>query len=201
LTRLLKYDEAALAARLEGLEPWQRSAFALSCAQRMLPVYLRYSDLTAEGDAAFIQSSLATLWEALDDGALAPNELQLLIDRANELVPPGDAVGRVIWHYYAANAVAALIYAMECQKQDRIQEAVWAALQPYDVITSYVDNRDHLNYNSKDDRLHLERDPLVQAELQRQETDLKVLEGSDPRQAMVKRLRDQARQPLVPDLE
>lgn len=200
VTQLLKYDEAALAARLEALEPWQKAAFALSSAQRMLPIYLKYNVLTGEGDAAFVQSSLATLWNALDDGVLAPNELQRLIDRANELIPPGDAVDRVIWHYYAANAVAALIYTMKCQQRDLTQEAVWAALQPYDVITNYVENRDHLNYNSEDDRLRLERDPLVQAELQRQDSDLQILEADKNRRAAVQHLRDEAQRSRLLDL-
>jgi uncharacterized protein YjaG (DUF416 family) len=201
LTAYLVYDEAALAARLAALEPWQKAAFALACAQRMLPIYLKYCALTGEGDAMFVQSAIATLWQAVGGRALPPHELQRLIDRAKELVPPGEAVGRVIWHYYAANAVAALIYAIECQQRDLVQDAVWAALQPFDVVTNYVESRDRLNFNSEDDKLRLERDPVVQAELQRQETDLNALVSNESQRAKIKRLREAAERFPVLDPE
>lgn len=110
-TDFIKYDEDALATRLAGLEAWQKAAFALACAQRMLPVYLKYCAVSEEGDAGFARDAVDTLWQALDRGSPAPTELQRLIERADELLPSGEAVGMVIWHYYAADALAALIYA------------------------------------------------------------------------------------------
>jgi uncharacterized protein YjaG (DUF416 family) len=201
VTRFLNYDEAALADRLAGIEPWQKAAFATACAQRMLPVYLKYCAVTGEGDAAFAPRAIDKLWRALEDAVLPADELQGLLDGAEELIPPGEAAGMVVWYYYAADALAALIYAIKCQQGDLVQEAVWAARQPFDVVTNYVEYRDDLNYNSEADRLQLDRDPEVQTELRRQDADLRVLEGRDSRAAMVKRLREVAERSPVFDLE
>jgi uncharacterized protein YjaG (DUF416 family) len=201
MTGFLKYDEAALAVPLAGLKPWQKAAFALACAQRMLPVYLKYCAVTGEGDAAFARHAVEKLWRALEEASLAPDELQELLERAEELIPPGEAAGMVICHYYAADAMAALIYAAECQQRDPVQEAVWAARQPFEVVTNYVEDRDGLNYNVEADRLRLDHDPEVQEELQREEADLRVLEGNESREAKVKGVREVAERSPVFDLD
>lgn len=198
LTAPLKYDEAALAARLAAFEGWQKAAFALACAQRLLPLYLKYCAVTREGDASFARQAAVTLWQALEDGALAPDELRKLLDRAEELVPPGDAVGVAIWHWYAADAMAALIYAVQCQQRDLTQEAVWAARQAIESVTRFVEIRDGRDARSPEDMLRIDSDPIVQTELQRQEADLEVLEGSDGRESKVKRIREAAeRSPAI----
>jgi uncharacterized protein YjaG (DUF416 family) len=198
LTGSLKYDEAALAARLAASEGWQKAAFALACAQRLLPLYLKYCAVTGEGDTSFATQTAASLWQALEDGTLAPDELQKLLERAEGLVPPGEAVGVVIWHWYAADAMAALIYAIKCQQRDLTQEAVWAARQAIESASRFVEIRDGRDAKTPDDMRRLDSDPVVQAELGRQAADLDVLVGSDRREAKIMRVREAAeRSPVI----
>jgi uncharacterized protein YjaG (DUF416 family) len=198
LTGSLKYDEAALAARLAASEGWQKAAFALACAQRLLPLYLKYCAVTGEGDTSFATQTAASLWQALEGGTLAPDELQKLLERAEGLVPPGEAVGVVIWHWYAADAMAALIYAIKCQQRDLTQEAVWAARQAIESASRFVEIRDGRDAKTPDDMRRLDSDPVVQAELGRQAADLDVLVGSDRREAKIMRVREAAeRSPVI----
>jgi alkylation response protein AidB-like acyl-CoA dehydrogenase len=88
--------------------------------------------------------------------------------------------------------MAALIYALRCQQSDLVQEAVWAARQAYDAADFYVLSRHELDVNTEAGRQRLRNDPVVQAELQRQEVDLQVLERNESRGAKVKHLREAA---------
>jgi hypothetical protein len=164
----------------------------------LLPLYLKYCAVTGEGDTSFATQTAASLWQALEGGTLAPDELQKLLERAEGLVPPGEAVGVVIWHWYAADAMAALIYAIKCQQRDLTQEAVWAARQAIESASRFVEIRDGRDAKTPDDMRRLDSDPVVQAELGRQAADLDVLVGSDRREAKIMRVREAAeRSPVI----
>lgn len=67
------------------------------------------------------------------------------------------------------------------------------------MITSYIERRDRLNPNLAEDRMRLDQDPDMQAELGRQDADLRMLAGTDGRAKQVQRLRQTAERSLLFD--
>ena len=197
----IQYDEDVIAGRLSRLENWERAAFALACAQRLLPLYLKYCDVTHEGDPRFARQSAEDLWQSLISSGLPNDALEKIAARSEQLVPDGQAVDVVIWHWYAMNAMAALAYAAQSQLNDGTEAAVWAARQAHEAVTFYVRRRDRMNLDSEREILRLDNDPVVQEELERQDRDLRLLEGDPPRDAKLTDLRQSAERARLFDFD
>lgn len=193
---MLGYNEGLLAERLSRLDAWGRAAFALACAQRLLPLYVRYHDVTHEGDAEFANGAVEDLWRSLRGPSISRDELERLASRAQELVPDGQAVGVSAWHWYAIDAMAALAYAAESQFTDGTDPALWAARQAFEAAELYVRGRDHMDLHSMADVGLVDNDPVVQEELRRQDHDLTILSTETPaveRLIEVRRVAERAR--------
>ena len=59
------YDEVALVDRLGSLDPVHRTAFALSCGQRLLPLYQRFAERSAPAAADRWLGVADRLWAVL----------------------------------------------------------------------------------------------------------------------------------------
>lgn len=200
VSNALEYDEEALGAELSELKPWQRSAYTLACAQRLLPLYQRYHTITGLGDASFAEQTLGALWRSLQGESISNGQFTRMISRAEELVPKGDEVDVSVWHWFAMNSMAALIYAIQIQQVDDVEKGVWAARHSSDAIMFYLRRRDHLKIRTSEDQKALETDPAVQAELARQQQDLTTLSGGERARA-VEAVRTRALQAQLFDLE
>lgn len=53
--------------RLDDLEPWQQTVFALALAERMYPNYQLYAESTGNGSAQVFRHALDTLWQYLTE--------------------------------------------------------------------------------------------------------------------------------------
>lgn len=196
LNAVLRYDEDALSDRLAALERWERDAFALACAQRLLALYVRYTDVTHEGDGAFAKKAAEDLWRSLQVRGLARDELERIESRLEDLVPNGQAVDVSAWHWYAMGAMAALAYAAQSQFTDGVDPALCAAREAHEAALLYVRQRDRLNLHSVAEVVALDDDPVIHDELARQERDLDLLDADTPREEKlheVRRLAEEAR--------
>lgn len=201
MTNTLEYDEEALGAQLSELEPWQRSAFTLACAQRLLPLYQKYCAVSGRGDTSFAEQTLDALWRSLQGESISNEQLRQMISRGEELVPNGDEVDVSVWHWFAMDAMAALIYAVQIQQVDDAEKGVWAARHSCDVIMFYLRRRDHLKIRTSDDQKALETDPAIQAELARQQQDLITLSEVDERADALEAVRVRAQQTQLFDFQ
>ena len=194
-------DEAELAVVLEASSPWQRAAFAVACAQRLSGLYFKYVEVTGEGESEFFRHTLASLWEALEEERDPGADWQGLAEKAEGLVPPGDAVNVTVWHWFAMDAMAALVYAIQVQVDGNVEKAVWAARQASEAVMFYVRQRDHLEIRTEADQDSPERCPELQEELTRQRRDIDLLSGGAPRKITLHRLRERAEQARLFDAE
>lgn len=197
----LRYDEDLLGERLDHLDDWGRAAFALACAQRLLPLYLKYCDVAQTGDPGFAMKAADDLWRSLRSPTLSRDELERVAARSEELVPDGQAVGVTVWHWYAMDAMAAVAYAAQAQLTGETDKAVWAARQAHEAAALYVRRRDRLNLRSESEAALLDRDPVVQEELSRQDRDLDMLGGDTPRDAKLSDLRHSAQEAHLFELD
>ena len=125
------YDEHALLAKLELLDRRAKTVFAVSCAQRLFPLFERYAPAVR---APALSERLAEIVAAGWDLAATPmGEVQRMEAEATSMVPDEDDDGWVRESAYAQNAAAAVAYAMGAWRTDDPQQAVWAATQLYEA--------------------------------------------------------------------
>ncbi|HZF51180.1 MAG TPA: hypothetical protein VE093_21120 [Polyangiaceae bacterium] len=93
----------------------------------------------------------------------------------------------------------AVIYALRAKLTGEAQEAAWAARVAYEALDNFVINKDRIDTNKPGEELRVLLHSLVQAELNRQERDVReLLAASDRDVAMtVNQLRDRARAEAV----
>jgi uncharacterized protein YjaG (DUF416 family) len=197
---MLRHSQSGLEERLEALEPWQRAAFALACAQRALPLYLAYAPRFPHGDAPFANSAVSQIWSSLEVGQqIAPPVAERMIAMTDAALPPHIAPSAPMMHWYAEAAMIALAHALRCQLPgDRTRDALASGSQLRHLLTIHIETRDKLDYNIDADRERLDNDPLMQAELSRQQADLSLLVGGLRQAETIRHLRERAeREPVI----
>jgi uncharacterized protein YjaG (DUF416 family) len=178
---VLHYEEARLVGDLSKLPPVARATFAAACAERMLALYRWFHERTGRGDPVVLEGALAALWTDLVGGDSTGLEAQQNV--AEELVPYEDD-SWVDECAFAQHAAAAVAYAIRCRLTSEEQEAGWAARQVYEALDLWVTTRDDVDVNAAGVEDRITADPLIQAELARQQREIEQLrEASDDQMA------------------
>ena len=159
------YDERDLVSRLSRLDRQSKTAFAAACAQRLLPMFDRYSQ---SAGAPKLGSRLAEIvnyaWEAAAAGR-APVTMDALQTDAEAMVP-SDQDGWTREMGYGQNSAAAAAYAIRTWLTDDPQEAAWAARQVYELADYVVlQSKPDLDLNSSHTAAWVLASDLVQHEL------------------------------------
>lgn len=126
---MLTYDEPEIVARLARLSRAQKAAFAAACAERLVPLFLRYAASAESVDGDAIRSVVDGVWHAVGGSGADLEPLQSL---AEDLVPEEDEE----WSTeagFAQNAAASAAYSVRSWLSDDPQEAGWAARQVYEA--------------------------------------------------------------------
>lgn len=126
---MLTYDEPEIVARLARLSRTQKAAFAAACAERLVPLFLRYAASKESVDGDVIRSVVDGVWRAIGGASADLEPLQAL---AEDLVPEEDEE----WSAeagYAQNAAASAAYSVRAWLTDDPEEAGWAARQVYEA--------------------------------------------------------------------
>jgi len=144
-------------------------AFAAACAERLFSCYSLYAGLTKTDPEAKVRKALDYGWRYLADGKYDQSVLDGHINVVNELLPTEP------WRPEmdaAEDAAAAVVFTLECLKDDSVQSACWAAGRAYAAVDNYIASRmDGTNIDG--DRII--NNELVQSELFRQERDISQL--------------------------
>jgi uncharacterized protein YjaG (DUF416 family) len=180
----LSFEEAELAKAIQHLSPQARSAFAAACAQRLLPCYSRFSKRTGRGDPTKLAAALGRLWDDLSGSPMSDAEIEAEIKTCMALIPQEDDGPWVMEQAAAEDAASALAYALRCRENGLASEAAWAARRAYEAVTYFCEHLEDnntgkvrmLDYSQRRSECarHL-ANPLVQAELARQQRDLDEL--------------------------
>jgi Protein of unknown function (DUF416) len=140
------YDETEIAARLVALPPSARVLFACACAERLMPAYRWFCDITGSTSFGLVREALDAAWSAdIPDKTVAVAQVTALMPREDEEETfPGSAI--------AQNAVACVAYALEARQNGDVQASAWAARQLYEAadvvvqqgsaVQTYIENID-----------------------------------------------------------
>ncbi len=172
---LIQLSRNQLTRKLDRLPPLLRLVFSAACAERLLPGYILFYDLTRQGDPEAITRTLARLWEDIAGDPMPDNEVQENISTCIALIPPDDDASLNTETAYAEDACVAVIYALTCRQGGGSQEAMWSAERATSSLDYFVINRDNVDLNALGAEGRILADPLVQAELARQLRDLDEL--------------------------
>ncbi|WP_181762763.1 DUF416 family protein [Rhodococcus spelaei] len=127
---LQTYDELAFGKRLAALDRRSKTAFAASCAERLLPLFERYArSVEAVELGSRLGVIVAAAWEVAS-GVEA--DVRAYQDEAGAMVP-SDEDSWILETGYGQNAAAAAAYAVGTWLTDDPQEAALAAYQVYEL--------------------------------------------------------------------
>ena len=192
----LPYDEPDLIARLARLPSKLRVAFAALCAERQLPNYIRFSERSGLGNPNVLKHALESIWEDVQGRPLTKAELETLLGRCMALIPSGEEDTEEETAY-AEDAAASLAYTISTRLTDDPQEAAWAARCAYTAVDHFIMSQIDSMIVTREHQRFILSHPLVQAELRRQQADLKDLELASAETSLpasvISDLRDRAR--------
>jgi uncharacterized protein YjaG (DUF416 family) len=169
---MIRYEEKKLVQELERLPRRLRTVFAAACAERLLPAYRRFEKRSRRGDSKELATILKRLWDDLEGTSMTSEEVEAMIAKCMTLIPREDEGPWIEEQAAAEDAGAAVAYALRCRKSGESQEAAWAARRCYEALDHFVVNRDNIDTNAPGAEERIFGDPLVQAELLRQQRDL-----------------------------
>jgi hypothetical protein len=187
---VLEFQEQLLKEELSQLPPSSRVAFAASCAQRLVSVYHEYVAQTDPPSGARLDHALEYVWTHL---LTCPNEerTQRVLADVMALIPDEETPGWTPLTPYAEDATSALAYSLRCLLSGDAQEAAWAARRVYEALDEFVVSRDDISPSDPGAEYGILRDPVIQAELERQKRDISDLRsaGKSPSPRLIECLR------------
>lgn len=185
-----RYDEAGIKARLAGLSRSHKTAFAAACAERLWPLFERYSETTRRDDVAALRVGLDSAWRVARDEQVAG--LAGALEVAERMVP-SDEGEWMLELGYGQNSAAAVAYAIRTWLTDDPQEGAWGARQLYEAA-DYAAQRSmpDLDLNSPDAERRLLTSRVVQDALAGMSADLITVES--PTRDRWERLQKRAQQ-------
>jgi uncharacterized protein YjaG (DUF416 family) len=199
---VLRFDESALVKCLAQLPNEARVAFAALCAERQLPNYERFSAKSGTGNPRTLKEALLPIWAGLQGRRASANELEAILGRCMALIPGEEDASEEA--AYADDAVASVAYTIRALLTADPQEAAWAARRAYDAVDHFIANQLNQSIIERELEGAIAAHPLVQAELQRQQADLRDLQSAGAQgqlsEKVISSLRDRARRDAEPFL-
>jgi len=191
---ILSFDESKLNATLEGYPPKLRAVFAATCAERLMPAYAKFAEVSNRGAPGALQDALRALWQdLLGEKSLQTDEIAALVAAVTEQIPDEDEEPWVDEQAVAQDAASAVAYALRCRQSGESNEAAWAGRCVYEALDGFVIQRWNIDTSQGGSNDQVMVHPLVQAELGRQQRDLRALAAEhDPCSDVIRMLRDQS---------
>lgn len=125
-----EYHEDDIRSRLSVLDRHSKTAFAVSCAQRLVPLYGRYARAVGTHQETLKLSAMVdAVWNVVSGVDV---DLRSFQAEAESMVP-SDVEGWILETGYGQNAAAAAAYAIRTWLTDSPEEAAWAARQVYEI--------------------------------------------------------------------
>ena len=173
-----KFDEMLLMLRLEPLDRAAKTAFAASCAQRLMPLSDRYALQEGALRLERLNVIVSAAWAAASGFEI---DARRLWEEAESMVSDEDDEGWTAGRAYAGNAAAAAAYALRTWFTNDPQEAVWAARQLYDAadLAYFQLNPGGSFLTGEQDKASVES-TVVQSAISAIYIDLESIENAEP---------------------
>ena len=164
------FNGESLQNRLAAISPPCRRIFALSCAERLFPLYQLFSRRVVHAAPNLLHSTLDHLWELTFRGEATNQEP--FLSKYESLIPGENAEWTPL-NPLVENAVAALAYA--CLSSEA-ENARWAAVQSYEAVDYIAHTLERIDFGGAETETTILDSEYVQGEINRQLRDITELE-------------------------
>jgi uncharacterized protein YjaG (DUF416 family) len=128
---------SAFFQQLKELAPWQQTAFSAALAERMMPNYALFCQVTEQDErAAQLKNSLMLVWEQLANKESKIN-FEVQLEKLAELIP-NDADHEMYGVYPAIDAAMAVHTAMELAMGTQAEEVTRVSRLMRQTIISFI---------------------------------------------------------------
>lgn len=176
---MLTFDKSDLTAAVSKLPGEARLAFALSCAERLLPNYVAFSRQHRWGNAASLRAALDSGWDAL--AGKPPSEAhraKLILDV--QAAQPNTEDFDTILVSSALDAASTAELALEQLHDGGVEHAVEIGTLCVDTVDMFVQELEQFDAADPELEKKIRQHPLMQRELERQASDLRRLRAFRP---------------------
>ena len=170
---MVEFDRQSLKDRLEGVNSLCRVLFAVAVAERLYPTYKLFFEKSGWGSAGYLRETLDRLWESALRGQIGSEE-PLLSDYESLFLGEGAEWSPL--NPLSENAVVALTYACQCQREGDAENAAWAAVQGYEAVDYIAHTLGKIDFKGPEAEAAILKTGFVQAEIERQLRDVTELE-------------------------
>lgn len=173
----LNYDESRLVSRLKNVSFARAVIFATCCATRLLPAYESFAEVVAAAKPELLRETINFLWNELLNAEKPLANVQTYLDALIDNIPDDDDMQ--LDTAYAEDAISSVAYVLRLLVTRDVQEAAYAARRSYEAAFEFSERDLNLDSSSHNSVQKINQHAVVQAELQRQERDLCLLEQTD----------------------
>ncbi len=149
----------ALEKTLKDFKPWQWTAFSTAIAQRSLPNYGLFSEVTGFGDASELNHALNMLWDHIAGQQSAKN-FERLLERLEEQTPDLDNFD-MYGVYPALDAIVSLTTAVHCAMNPDSEDADSNARVSFSTISRFTSQVEVPDLSGVELNQYLEKSPLM----------------------------------------
>jgi hypothetical protein len=188
------FDEERLAGRLKALPTLHRVAFAASCCERLLPNYAAFSRVEGWGRPEKLRDALDEVWHILGGQPAQEEHVRSLVETCIELCPDTEDF-QSLFVSAAGDAAAATAYTLESCLDGAAERAAMVGRLSTETLYQYLtrvnDPVTGVHVADADFEEQMLEAPLMLAELDKQEHDLRLLQTHDTlTPALLEELRD-----------
>lgn len=190
----MDFDEEHLAEQLAALPPGHRTAFAASCCERMLPNYTAFSRMENWGRPEMLRGALDEVWEILGGRPAREEHIRPLFETCVGLAPDTEDF-QSLFVSAAGDAAGAVAYTLECCLDGDAERAAMVGRLSTETLYQYLsmvnDPLTGVHVTDADFEEQILKAPLMLAELDKQERDIRLLQTHDTlTPAVLKELRE-----------
>lgn len=168
-----------LRGKLQLLSHSKHLAFGASCCERSIPNYRAFSREEHWGDPQILKQALDLVWRHV--ASENPAELKLALQlnlKALEAVTPDTENFKSPLTSAALDAASSIAEALACALDGTLDHVLTISSLSRDTIDLYLQRKNDVNYADPEFESNIAHDPLMFAELAKQQLDLHTLEAA-----------------------
>jgi len=177
---MLRFNAELIGKRVGNLPKEYRIVFAACCAERLVPNYRVFVNAEEWGDRRLLDDALTCVWQFVEGSAVTADRIQQFISDVATITPDSEDFSGFLTSL-AIDAAASVCYALRCCLDGAPIHSVHAAAVSINSLDAYL-----CAVNDPETGTHafsgllgswVQDSPMMQDELQQQESDLQLLES------------------------
>ncbi|TDU68056.1 uncharacterized protein YjaG (DUF416 family) [Prosthecobacter fusiformis] len=169
-----KFNETELREELNAFQLDQLVVFGLSCAERMIPNYKRFTRECRWGDPDILRNGLDLTWNWLTTGTISEKEVKKMLATCEAQTPDTDDFDTILVSSAldAANSVSAVL---ELILSNRCDSAIEIAIYGRDTVDMYIQESEGMDPQDAQLENKIWLHPLMQRELKSQRSAISLI--------------------------